>query len=141
MRLNNDQRTKVKIAVTRWIMFSVLYSLIPIAFQAWEIIRLGSTPSWSILVSSGSLLLIATGLSAKSLSNIVTSKASDGAKLFVTSVIGILLIVPAYLYGSTTAPIILGQPLANPEFFTEFTTGIFLFICILGAFCARLGAL
>ncbi|MDA1191644.1 MAG: hypothetical protein O3A46_08185 [Candidatus Poribacteria bacterium] len=95
-RANHDGN-KLAIAYSRWMIFSVIASVIPIVLSiVWTVGRTGSLPPFESWWAGGELLLVTTGLTAGGLGQTIGTRETRalqkilvGGSCFVTALVAI----------------------------------------------------
>ena len=89
--------------VLRWLIFTVIFALVPLGFHAIQILTKGPPPKIPVFVevlASGELLLISTAIAADATGDLIASgRTNQGAKFLSAGGCMLALIFSAYWYG------------------------------------------
>jgi len=121
--------------IVKWFIFSVIIALLPIIFNLLIVLSNGVAPSLEILTSRGELLLVAAGIAASAIGELIASGQNYMTpKLLAGGSCVIILSLASLYFAHISATIILGKTLdANVVSYTSMY--LYIFAILSGASC------
>lgn len=124
--------------LVRWLIFSVVIALLPLAFNLLNIISQENTISFYLIFSHGELLLVSAAITATAIGELVASGKNKAiAKLISGGCCTVDLIVASYWFSLISTSISMSIPV-NSKMVAQGSIAIFLFSVLASGSCIAL---
>lgn len=121
--------------LTRWLIFGILLGLTPLVFSALRVMVRGTIPSPSQLFAHGELLLIAAGISAGAVGELlVTTRARRIAK-YVAGGVSLFVLMLSSLYFADISAAYLSNVKVNADLIAFSSLGLLAAAIISAGIC------
>jgi hypothetical protein len=121
--------------LVRWLVFSVIFALLPLAFNYLRISIRGTAPTLALLLSRGELLLVCAAIAATAIGELI---GSGGERKIAKYVAGggcvFVLFLASALFAEISTAIYSGAPV-NSEFVSNSSIFVFGFTLISSTSC------
>ncbi|MBN4056090.1 hypothetical protein JYT20_00040 [Rhodothermus sp. AH-315-K08] len=123
--------------LVKWLIFSVVLALLPIAFNAIHVLTRSGDPTLENLLGGGELLLVAAAISAASIGYLVPGGKDRPVRRIVAAGGAVIVLVMTSYYFADIAAAPVSPPL-DTSVITLLSGLFFLFAVLAGAGCVAL---